>query len=194
MVGQVLSQAWQKFASDLVAWLIFGAVFLLVGGVLPFLGAMFLLPMALRETKRAILEDRAPSLNGLFDLSSLGEDLSAIVLYAGAQTLGMLACCVGWPIAWLGFWFSPELAADKRVTAKDAMRLSWAYTTKNIGFTALIMFINCALLTLGSSVIIGVFFAMPLVLLICGYTWLHIRQEVYALAPSLGIQVAPEQH
>ena len=67
---------------------------------------LILLPNALREGERAIVEGRSPQVGELFNFSHLGLDLVSMLLYVMTQTLGSLLCCVGTPIAWIGFWYS----------------------------------------------------------------------------------------
>lgn len=192
MLTRAFTNAWDVFRQDLVAWCIFSAVVILAGAFIPFFGALLLLPNMLRESKAALREERSPDVAAIFDFSHFKDDLATTGLYAIAQLVGVLMCCVGWPVAWILFWYSVEICADERVSPMDAMRLSMAYAMKHPGDTIGMALAGVLLNSLGASIAFGIFFTTPLVFLAWTFYWLDVREEVYALAERKGISVTPE--
>lgn len=194
MLSQSFQQAFDTFKLHMVPWCIFGIVLVFAGTLIPIIGGFLLLPNALRETKKSILEQRAPELAGLFDMSHFGDDLVSMCLYTVAQTAGALLCCIGWPVAWILFWYTAELSADNRVSGADAMRASMAYVMENLSSTiamaVICVVINSAVASVTAGV--GVIFTTPIILLAWAYYWLAIQEDVYAIAAQKGIAVSPK--
>ncbi|MCB9741548.1 MAG: hypothetical protein H6740_02970 [Alphaproteobacteria bacterium] len=193
MLSQSINEAVAAFKKHPGPWVVLTLLVAIVGSFIPYLGALLLLPNVLREAKACLSEDRAPDLGQLFDLSHAGTDIVAMLLYVVAQTLGILLCCVGWPFAWIGFWYAAELSADDRVSGVDALRASWAYVSQKPGET-----IAMALLCLvGNSVAGGVGFGLglllsgPITFLTWAAYWRLVRADVYAAAEQAGIAVKP---
>lgn len=197
MVGESFSGAVEILKRDLGGWLIAYGVWLLavlvVGSLIPVVGGMMLLPMLIRETTRAVAENRAPTVGGIFDFSALGNDAVTTFLYAIAQTIGMMVCCIGWPFAYIWFWYSIELAADGRVGAMDAMKISKLWASSHLGDTIGMAALGWLLNTLGASfgLGIGILFTFPLTVLAWVVYWNAVKSEVYALAASHGFEVTP---
>lgn len=191
MIGDVFGKSIDVFKRDFVAWVLFGLVLILAGSLIPLVGGLILLPNALREGERAIVEGRSPQVGELFNFSHLGLDLVSMLLYVMTQTLGSLLCCVGTPIAWIGFWYSAELAADGRLSATDTLKLSWAWSTTHLGDTIALAVISLALNSAGASLGmgIGVLCTMPLTLIAWILYWSSVREQVYDLAAQKGIEV-----
>lgn len=195
MVGRAFSQAWEVFKNDMGSWLIFGLVWTLLasvaGTVVPIVGGMLTLPLLVRETNNAVTEGRSPEINGLFEFSNLGEDFVSTLLYTISQFVGMLCCCVGWPVAWILFWYTIELAADGRVSPTDAMKISMAWSKENLGDTVAMALLGMALNTLGASVGlgVGVLFTAPITFLAWVMYWQAVKGDVYAMARAQGIEV-----
>lgn len=192
MIGDVFGKSLDVLKKDFIAWVLMGLVLTLAGSIIPLVGGLLLLPNALREGERAILEGRSPQVGELFNFSNLGLDFVSMLLYVLMQTLGSLLCCVGMPIAWIGFWFSAELAADGKVSATDTLKLSWAWSTSHLGDTIALAAISLALNSAGASLGmgIGILCTMPLTLIAWILYWGSVREQVYALAHQKGIAVA----
>lgn len=195
MVGTNLSRAWSIYTKDFGAWLIFGLAFctvaVIAGSFIPLIGGLAILPLAMRETLSAVEAERAPEIGRMFRFDNIGNDLFTVGLMAAAQTVGLLFCGLGWPVAWLGFFFAPELAAEGRVAPMDAMKLSWGYVTSNLGASLGVAVVGFLLATLGASVMVGIVFTAPLVFLLYACHWLSVRDQIYAHASSQGIAVKP---
>ena len=195
MVSDAMSRAWSVFSKDMGAWIIYGLVFIAVasvlGSVLPVVGGLALLPLAMRETLAAVEQERSPEIAGMFQMQRLGDDFLTALFMVVAQGVGLLFCGVGWFVAWGGFFFAPELAADSRVSAMDAMRLSWRYVSSNLGASMGVALLGLLLTTVGASFVIGLVFTVPLVLVRYACHWLQVRDQVYAQAEASGIRVAP---
>ena len=183
------------FTKDLGGWFVFGLVFIAVaavlGSVIPVVGGLILLPLAMRETIAAVEAERAPEVGRMFQLDRIGNDGLPAVLKVAAQTVGALFCGVGWFVAWAGFFFAPELAAEGRVTAMDAMRLSWRHVGANLGSTLAVAGLGLLMMFVGASIAVGVLLTVPLTLILYACHWLEVRDEVYAQAEASGITVAP---
>lgn len=198
MVTESFRRGWEIFKDDMGSWLVFGLVWTLLaslaGTVVPIVGGLLTLPMALREASKAVRENRSPDLNGLFEFKSLGEDFVSTLLYSIAQFVGVLCCCIGWPFAWILFWYTPELAADGRVSPTDAMKVSLAWSKENLGDTIAMALLGLFLNSLGASVGvgIGVFFTAPITLLAWVMYWQAVKSDVYATARAQGIEVRGE--
>lgn len=194
MVGESMTNAWAIYKQHLVEWTIFGFVVCMAGTIIPVLGGLILLPATLRETKRAMVENRGPKIGALLDTENLGGDIASMCLYALAQTIGVLMCFVGWPLAWFLFWFTAEIQADARVSVMDGMRVSMAWVTRNIGETIVMMLLSSVIVTIAASfgLGIGVFFAIPFVFIMWASYWESVSESAYAIAREKGIHVNPE--
>ena len=192
---QPLQRAWGIYSGDFGPWLVFGLVFAVVAVVastaIPVVGGLMILPLAMRETLRAVEQERSPQIAGMFDFSHIGDDLLTSLLMVAAQYAGLAACLIGWPIAWMGFFFAPELAADGRVGGVDAMKLSWRYVTSNLGESLLVAVIGLAMASVGASFVVGIFLVAPLVLLLYACHFLDVRERIYADAQAAGITIKP---
>ena len=188
MIADVYQSAWDHFIKRPVPWILFNAVFLVVGTVIPVLGGFALMPNLIRESAAAIEGDRAPDISQLFDTSTIADDIGSMLLYVGAQFVGLLMCLVGWPIAWVLFWLTPEIRAARLVGAVDAMKLSASFVMGNLGPILAMIVINSFLLSLGSSLLgMGIFLVAPLVTLSWSTYMIQTRQEMAALAESRGL-------
>ncbi len=188
MITQVYQRAWDQLMARPVPWILFNAVFLVVGTFIPIIGGLALLPNLIRETTAAVEGDRDPDIGALFDTSSLSEDLGGMLLYAGAQLVGLMMCLVGWPIAWVLFWMTPEIRADRMVSATDAMRLSAAFVTSHLGEILAMILINSVLISLGSGAMgMGILLAAPIITLSWSHYLIETRTELAALAESRGL-------
>lgn len=194
--GEAFSEAWQIYREELVAWAVFSAVPVLVGTLIPVVGALVLLPNVLREAEAAIAARRAPEVGAIFSFDEIGRDLVTSLLYLAAQGVGALFCCIGQPIAWLFCWYSLELSADGRVSPVDALRASAKWVGQNLGPTLTMALVSVALNSLGASLGFGfgVFLTMPLVFIAWSIHWADIRAEVHELAAEQGLDVAPAEH
>ncbi|MCP4806786.1 MAG: hypothetical protein GY913_07015 [Proteobacteria bacterium] len=190
-----LSKAWDIYSKDFGPWFVFGLVFAVIAAitatVLPVVGGLITLPLAMRETIRAVEGQRSPTVAGMFDFSNLGDDLLTSFLMVAAQYAGLFLCLIGWPIAWMGFFFAPELVADGRVGGMDAMKLSWRYVTSNLGPSLIVALIGFGIAAVSSSIIIGIFFTLPLILLMYACHFLAVREQIYADAQAAGITLKP---
>ncbi|MFT5682215.1 MAG: hypothetical protein ACI8RZ_003133 [Myxococcota bacterium] len=193
MITQVYQRAWDQLIARPVPWILFNAVFLAVGTFIPLIGALALMPNLIRETTAAIEEDRDPDLGALFDTRSLSEDLGGMLLYGGAQLVGLLMCLIGWPIAWVLFWLTPEIRADRMVGAVDAMKLSAAFVISHLGEVLAMILINSLLISLGSGAMgLGVLLATPIITLSWSTYLIATRPELNALAQSRGLPMLQE--
>ncbi len=190
MIGEVYQSALDQYFKRPVPWILFNAIVVVAGTVIPVLGALALLPSALRETAACIEEDRDPDLAALVDLSTIADDLGAMALYVGAQLVGLLMCLVGWPVAWLLFWLTPEIRAARMVGAVDAMKLSASFTLSNLGTIIALALINAVILSLGTSIaFVGSFLALPLVMLSWTTYMLRVQPELAMLAEEKGMRL-----
>ena len=192
MIGNIFGRSIDILKKDFIAWVLLGLVLVLAGSVIPLLGGLLLLPNALREGERAMREERAPEVGNLFNFEHIGLDITAMLLYVVAQSVGSLLCCIGMPVAWIGFWFSAELAADNRVSATDCLKLSWKWSTSHLGDTLGLALVSLALNSVGASlgIGIGVLITMPLTVIAWILYWGQVREEVYMMAQQAGIEVA----
>ena len=188
MITEVYQGAWDEFMKRPVPWMLFNAVFVVVGTLIPVIGALALLPNVIRETAAAVEADRAPDIGKLFDTASLAEDLGGMLLYFGAQGLGLLMCLVGWPIAWVLFWLTPEIRAARMVGAVDAMKLSASFVMSNLGAILAMIVINSVLLSLGSTAFgMGIFLAAPLITLSWSIYMIKTRPQLEEMARQKGL-------
>ncbi len=198
MIGQSFTNAWEVFKNDMGSWVVFFMVFAILatvaGSIIPLAGGLAMLPLAIRETSKAVQEQRSPNVPALWDFSNLGGDLITMLMYAAAQLVGMMMCFVGWPFAWIGFWYTAELAADAKVSPSDAFKLSWAWSKRNLGDTIGMAFLSWCLSTIGASVGLGfgLLLTGPMVLIAWAMYWHAVRDQVYALAVEQGIEVKKE--
>ena len=192
MIGNIFGRSIDILKKDFIAWVLLGLVLVLAGSVIPLLGGLLLLPNALREGERAMMEERAPEVGNLFNFEHIGLDITAMLLYVVAQSVGSLLCCIGMPVAWIGFWFSAELAADNRVSATDCLKLSWKWSTSHLCDTLGLALVSLALNSVGASlgIGIGVLITMPLTVIAWILYWGQVREEVYMMAQQAGIEVA----
>ncbi|MEO1273169.1 MAG: hypothetical protein AAFX99_34210 [Myxococcota bacterium] len=191
--GQSFREAWEIFIHEPLPWIALGAVFLLVGSVIPIFGGFLLLPNVVRETLAALEEERSPQVAGLFNLEHLPGDAASMGLYMIAQTVvGLLTCMIGWPLAWLGLWYSVELQAERRVSVLGSLRIAllWALhhplDVITMGFGTLL--INAVGASLGVG--FGIALSAPIGFIAWAIHWRSIRSEVYTLAQSRGLEVA----
>ncbi len=198
MIQASFSKAVDIYKEDFGSWFVYGLVWAgmatVAGTFIPIVGGLATLPLALREASAAVRGGRSPQIGNMFSTDRLGEDFMTMLFYAGAQILGMLACCVGWPVAWLGFYHSAELAADGRVSPTGAMKLSMAWTKQRLGEVAGLALAVLAMHVVAGTIGLGIgsLFALPVGLLAWTVYWHQVRDQVYALAPSEGVEVAPE--
>lgn len=199
MVSDSFSKAWDIFEDDMGAWVATTFVWSLAasvaGSVIPVVGGLVLLPNMIREASSAVEEGRSPEIGNVFKFDRLGEDFISMLTYAMSQIAGMLACCVGWPVAWIGFWYAAELAADGRVAGSDTMKVSWWWAKDHIGQTLGMALAGLVLNTIGASVGLGfgVILTLPITVLAWVVYWHAVRDDVYAMAVSRGVNVAPAQ-
>lgn len=183
MLSQVYQDALDQYTKRPVPWILVNGIVALAGTVIPVLGALALLPALLRETTAAIDEDRDPKLEALFDTSTLAEDLTSMALYTGAQLVGLLMCLVGWPVAWIMFWMTPEIRSMRLTSPVDGMKLSAAYVSANLGSIIGVVIIDAILLSVGLSIAyFGVYLVMPLIMLSWSSYLRHARPELEAMA------------
>ncbi len=185
-------EAVSVFLKDPVPWLLLCACWIVAGGVIPVLGALFLLPAVSREAQRSVEAGRGPELSGLIDVENLGRDAAVMGMYLVAQIFGTLCCGVGLLVSLFSFGYVGELAAGLRISALQAMRLSASWAWSNPGPT--LGLLVCSWLThaigglLGG---VGVFLTTPIVLIAWTLHWFSIRDAVYDLAVRKGFDVAP---
>ncbi len=193
MITAVYQRAWDQLIARPVPWILLNAVFLVVGTIIPLIGGLALMPNLIRESAAAIEADRDPDIGALFDTGSLAEDLGGMLLYGGAQLVGLLMCLVGWPVAWVLFWLTPESRAARMVGAMDAMKLSAAFVTGHIGEILAMILINAVLLSLGSAAMgLGIFLVAPIITLSWTTYMLRTREALAELATSRGLPLLDE--
>jgi hypothetical protein len=198
MVGDSFSKAWDVFRQDMGGWVastfVWSIAASVAGSVIPVAGGLVLLPNLIRETSDALAEQRSPEIANLFNFDHIANDFVSMLLYAGSQLAGMMACCVGWPVAWIGFWYSAELAADDRMSPVDTLKVSWWWAKDNLGDTIGMALVGMLLNTIGASVGlgIGVILTLPITVLAWVIYWHQVKGSVYAMAESRGIAVAPD--
>ncbi len=199
MVSDSFTKAWDIFRQDMGGWVattfVWSIAASVAGSFVPLVGGMVLLPNMVREASDAVEQRRSPDLGNVFKFDHLGEDFISMLLYCIAQTVGLLACCVGWPVAWIAFWYTAELAADGRVSESDTMKVSWMWAKDHIGETLGMAMVGLILNTIGATVGlgVGVIFTLPITVIAWVVYWHAVRDDVYALAEQNGFAVAPRE-
>jgi hypothetical protein len=197
MVGDSFSKAWDVFREDMGAWVattfVWSIAASVAGSVIPVAGGLVLLPNMIREASDAVEQGRSPEIANVFNFDHIGNDFISMLLYAGSQFAGMMLCCIGWPFAWIGFWYSAELAADDRIKPVDTLKVSWWWAKDNIGDTLAIALLGMLLNTIGATVGLGIgmIVTLPITVLAWVIYWHQVKDSVYAMAQSRGIAVAP---
>ncbi len=192
MIGQTFSESIEVFKKYPGPWIVIGLVTMVVGGLIPVLGGLLLLPGVVREGSASIAEDRAPDISGLF--SRVGDDIGPMIIYTLAHTIiGIVTCGLGSIVAWILFWYTIEFSADGRVSAPDALKASIQWTKNNLADTIMMALASSAIVTLATTITcgIGVVVATPFVFIMWSVHWMHLRDEAHALAAQSGLDVAP---
>ena len=188
MLATVYQGALDQYMKRPLPWILVNGTVALAGTLIPLLGGLALMPALLRETSAAIAEDRDPRLEALLDTSTVAEDLGSMALYVGAQLVGLLMCLVGWPVAWVLFWMTPEIRATRLVGPVAGMRLSAAFVMANLGTVLGIVLIDALLLSVGLSIAyIGLYITMPLITMSWATYLQHSRPELEQLAYTRGL-------
>lgn len=191
MIAAVYQGALDQYMKRPLPWILVNGTVALAGTLIPLLGGLALMPALLRETSAALAEDRDPRLEALLDTSTLAEDLASMGLYVTAQLLGTLMCLIGWPVAWVLLWMTPEIRATRMVGPVAGMRLSAAFVVANLGTVLGIMLIDALLLSLGLSVAyIGLYVTMPLITLSWARYLQMSRPQLEQLADTSGLLAA----
>lgn len=185
MLGEIYKDALDAYMERPLPWIVVNGVVALAGTVIPLLGGLALMPALLRETNRALAEDRDPSLSAMLDTSVMGDDLITMVLYFLAQCVGVLFCCVGWPIAWIAFYMTPEIRAIGLAGPGDAMSISATYVGRNLGVILGIVVIDWLLVMGGLGfAYVGLFLIMPIVTLSWTTHLRRARPQLEAIAAA----------
>ena len=164
MLAAVYQGALDQYMKRPLPWILVNGTVALAGTLIPLLGGLALMPALLRETSAALVEDRDPRLEALLDTSTLAEDLASMGLYVTAQLLGTLMCLIGWPVAWVLLWMTPEIRATRMVGPVSGMRLSAAFVMANLGTVLGMVLIDALLISVGFSIAyIGLYVTMPLI-------------------------------
>ncbi len=192
MVAQTFNESIEVFKKHPVPWILIGLVVMVVGGMIPILGGLILLPGVVREGRASIEGDRAPDVGALFN--GIGNDIGPMFLYGLAQiVIGTVTCGLGAPVVWILLWYSVEAAADGRVEAPDALRVSLQWTKRNLADTIMMALACSFIATLGATLTcgLGIIVVTPFIFIMWTVHWMKIREDVYAIAEQNGITVAP---
>jgi hypothetical protein len=130
--------AWPIVKANLVGFIIFGIVFMLVNGFT----FGILMPNAFRAIDAAIERQEAPAIGDLFSFDTIVDDLVHVLIQGVGISLGTIACVVGAPIMALLLIWMPQLAADRKFAAVDAAKASLFHAKGMIG--GIVMFFIAA--------------------------------------------------
>lgn len=182
---EIYKNAWDIVKKDYLAWLILTGVFMLVTGMTMGLGGV-LWPNVMRETRDAVREGRAPTLNTLFNLDRIVNDaINFGVYYVAVMATSMVGLTF---IATMGLFWQTLLAAEDHYAPIDNAKLSLKHVAGNLvdhlGFQAIVFVVVMATACL-------CFLPLPFLLPIFGVAqWLWYEREIEhfdAMAEQSGI-------
>lgn len=183
------SSGWNVVKENLVGWVIFSVVFMLVVSFTFGLGVV-LVPNAMRCVRDAIDSSSAPEIGGLFNFDNITDDAIGMIISMVANMVGSMLAGIGAIITGvLFFWIAP-LLADKRVAGAESWKASLAHTKGN--------FVDILIFTLVASVVnmvgslacgLGLLVTIPVTL---AATWLFYadqRDQILQLAQQDGVNL-----
>ncbi len=181
--------AWPTVKANLVGWIIFGIVFMIV---ISFGIGVFLMPNVYRAVRKAIASGEGPSIGDLFDFDNIGSDIAIMLVFMVAVCIGYMLCIIpGIILGFLLFWM-PMLAADGKFAAVDAAKASLAHAKSN--FVPILVFLVIASILNQIAAylcVIPALITVPLTLVAGWLFYASERDAIMAAAQAAGIPSKP---
>ena len=183
-----LKYAWQIVSENLVGWVIFGLVFSLVTSFTGGLG-LFLMPNAIRGTRKAIAGNAAPEVGDLFQFDTIADDAVAMLGQSVANFAGSLLCGIGALATAPMFLFAPFVVTEGTYDGVGSLKVTLEHGKGNIpGNLIRLLIVGICLqvftfITLG----FGALLAMPLALVAFEHFYQEQRPHVFAAAQAAQI-------
>ena len=176
-----LKYGWEVVKKDLVPWVIFGLV---LGITLSFGIGFFLMPNALRATRRAIEAGGAPGIGDLFNFDNITDDAIVMFIASIAHTVGAMLCGVGIFASLPLMHFAPYLVAEGRYDAVSAAKASVEYGKGNLVGILLHLLLFGVLVNLAVYLTCGIggFIVAPIGLVAMDKYYLDHRDAILAAA------------
>ena len=127
-----LKYAWQIVSENLVGWVIFGLVFSLVTSFTGGLG-LFLMPNAIRGTRKAIAGNAAPEVGDLFQFDTIADDAVAMLGQSVANFAGSLLCGIGALATAPMFLFAPFVVTEGTYDGVGSLKVTLEHGKQHPG-------------------------------------------------------------
>jgi uncharacterized membrane protein len=128
-----------------------------------------------------IVDGRRPELGTAFQGYSLGQVLLASLLSGIIVFVGLVLCVIPGIIAAFLLSFTTYFVVDKSMSATEAIRASYEFTSKRIGQLLLFFLAMFAALFVGACLCgVGLLVAIPVVIIAQAYTYRSLRGEPVA--------------
>jgi hypothetical protein len=183
-----LKFAWEVISKNFVGWIIFGIVWSLVTSFTGGLG-LFLLPNAIRASRKAIASDAQPEVGELFVFDNIADDSITMLGQFVANFAGGLLCGVGVFVTAPMFLFAPFIAAEDSYDGVGSLKASLAHGKSNIMGNLIQMLIIGILLQVFLVVTLGfgAFISMPIAIVAFEHFYQEQRPQVLAAAQAAQI-------
>ncbi len=185
------ASGWDAIKDNLVGWVLFCVVFMVLISVTLGLG-IFLLPNSMRCVRDAIDSGGAPDIGGLFNFDQIAEDVVGMIISLGANLIGSLFAGVGAIITGVLFFWIPPLLADGRVSGAESWKASLAHSKGHFADILIFVLVASAINFIGAMFCgLGLLITVPVTK---AATWLFYaeqRDQILELARRDGVGLLP---
>jgi uncharacterized membrane protein len=198
-VGAAFSWGWNKFTQDVGPWILIALVLLginIVVAVIRFaaansggffvqliLGAVGLVVgyiawYGLVNASLQVTEGQRADVGRAWNLDKFGNFFLTALLEGIIVGVGFILCVIPGIIFGILLFFAPFFAIDKNMKPVDALKASWAITTKNFGNVFVFLLAALGVYILGFLVcFVGILVAGPVVLLAGAYAYKTLTNQ-----------------
>ncbi len=182
------SKAWGELSKNLVSWVIFYLVFMVVAGFTCGLGIV-LMPNVMREVRDCVATGRGPEIGALFKFDRISNDAVNAILFYAAIFVGSWVI-IGSLVAAVLLQLLFPLAADDRYAPMDNAKLSVKHVLAHLGDHIVFFLIGAAIVTISSLLCyVPVLVAAPLVGIAQWLWYQDLRAELDQIASAEGVRM-----